>query len=343
MSEAATRAQEAEARDTAVPQTARPGSDATGPRSGRPKRRRWLKLLGMVVTLGVVGVAAVLSWQMWQAYMASPWTRDGTVRVYVASMAPQVSGQVVALPVHDNQFVHKGDLLMKVDPRDYKIAVDLAQAQVDQAKVDLKNKQSQAARRQQLTDLAATAEERETYLTAAQAAQATLEQQQANLEKAKVSLDRTEIRSPVNGWVTNLILQQGDYADTGQRALSIVNADSFWVDGYFEETLVKPIKEGDPAKVWLMGYREVIDGHVDSVARGISTSNATPNGVGLATVNPVFTWVRLAQRVPVRIHLDHVPPDVRLVGGMTATVEIEPKPAVGTAGTATPVAPAPSP
>ena len=336
MSEAAMRAGEAEARDTAMPQTAPPVGDATASRPGRPRRRAWLRLLGIVVTLGVAGVAAILSWQMWQAYMASPWTRDGAVRVYVASMAPQVSGQVVELPVRDNQFVHKGDLLMKVDPRDYKIAVDLAQAQVDQAKVDLKNKQSQAARRQQLSNLAATPEERETYVTAAQAAQATLEQQQANLEKAKVNLDRTEIRAPVNGWVTNLILQQGDYADTGQRALSIVNADSFWVDGYFEETLVKPIKEGDPAKVWLMGYREVIDGHVDSVARGISTSNATPNGVGLATVNPVFTWVRLAQRVPVRIHLDHIPPDVRLVGGMTATVEIDPKPAADQAGSSIP-------
>ena len=280
----------------------------------------------MVVTLGVAGAAAALSWQMWQAYMASPWTRDGAVRVYVVGLAPEVSGQVVGLPVGDNQFVRKGDLLMRIDPRDYRIAVDLAQAQVDQAKVDLKNKQSQAARRQQLSNLAATAEERETYATAAQAAQATLEQQQANLERAKVNLDRTEIHSPVNGWVTNLILQQGDYAETGQRALSIVDADSFWVDGYFEETLVRPIKEGDPAKVWLMGYREVIDGHVDSVARGISTSNATPNGVGLATVNPVFTWVRLAQRVPVRIHLDHIPSDIRLVGGMTATVEVEPQP-----------------
>jgi multidrug resistance efflux pump len=108
----------------------------------------------------------------------------------------------------------------------------------------------------------------------------------------------------VNGWVTNLLLRQGDYTTTGQTALSLVDADSFWVDGYFEETALKLIHEGDPAKIWLLGYREVLSGHVDSVARGIVVSNVTPGKSGLATVNPIFTWVRLAQRVPVRMHID---------------------------------------
>ncbi len=160
-------------------------------------------------------------------------------------------------------------------------------------------------------------------------AQATVEQQQANLDKAKINLERTEIHATVNGWVTNLLLQQGDYASTGQNSLSVVNADSFWVDGYFEETNIAPIKEGDPARIWLLGYREVIDGHVDSIARGIVVSNATAGQSGLATVNPIFTWVRLAQRVPIRVHIDRVPPDLRLVAGMTATVEIDPRPAPG--------------
>ena len=144
--------------------------------------------------------------------------------------------------------------------------------------------------------------------------------------KAKINLERTEIRATVNGWITNLLLQQGDYASTGQNSLSVVNADSFWVDGYFEETNIAPIKEGDPARIWLLGYRQVVDGHVDSIARGIVVSNATAGQSGLATVNPIFTWVRLAQRVPIRVHIDRVPPDVRLVAGMTATVEIDPRP-----------------
>ena len=149
---------------------------------------------------------------------------------------------------------------------------------------------------------------------------------EAELSQAKLILERTEVHSPVNGWITNLLTQRGDYATTGSRALSIVDADSYWIDGYFEETVLKPIKVGDPARVWLMGFSEVITGHVDSLARGINVSNATPNGAGLADVNPVFTWVRLAQRVPVRIHIDHVPANVILAAGMTATVQIDPRP-----------------
>jgi len=293
---------------------------------GRPTRRRW-RVLPIIVTLCVAGIAAVACWLLWQTYMASPWTRDGTVRVYVVTMAPEVAGSVVELPVRDNQFVHKGDLLMKIDPRDYRVAMELSQAAVDQAEADFQNKQSQAARRLQLTDLATTPEQKEQYVSTARMAQATIEQQKANLDRAKINLERTEIRSPVNGWVTNLLLQQGDYANTGQTSLSLVNADSYWVDGYFEETTIAPIREGDPARIWLLGYRQVIDGHVDSIARGIVVSNATPGQSGLATVNPIFTWVRLAQRVPVRVRIDHVPPDVRLVAGMTATVEIDPGPA----------------
>ncbi len=296
----------------------RPSHDAERP-SG-------LRILPVLVTLVVAAAAVFAGWLLWQAYMAPPWTRDGTVRVYVVTMAPEVSGRVVDLPVHDNQLVHKGDLLMKIDPRDYKVAVDLSQAAVDQARADFENKQSEAARRLQLTDLATTPEQKEQYVSSARMAQATVEQQQANLDKAKINLERTEIHASVNGWVTNLLLQQGDYASTGQNSLSVVNADSFWVDGYFEETNIGPIKEGDPARIWLLGYRQVIDGHVDSVARGIVVSNATAGQSGLATVNPVFTWVRLAQRVPIRIHIDTVPPGVRLVAGMTATVEIDPRP-----------------
>ena len=141
-----------------------------------------------------------------------------------------------------------------------------------------------------------------------------------------IDLARTEVRSPVNGWVTNLLLRQGNYAATGQTALSLVDPDSFWVDGYFEETSSSPFSDGDPAKIWLLGDREVLNGHVDSVARGIVVSNVIPGKSGLATVNPIFTWVRLAQRIPVHIDIDNVPADVRLVVGMTATVEIEPKP-----------------
>ncbi|RYB07201.1 efflux RND transporter periplasmic adaptor subunit [Lichenibacterium ramalinae] len=306
-----------------------PGRDGSAGQAPRPdgvrrRARRGWRILPVLVTLCIAAVAAYAGWLLWNAYMASPWTRDGTVRVYVVTVAPEVSGQIVDLPVRDNQFVHKGDLLMRIDPRDYRVAIDLSQAALDQAQADYMNKQSQAARRLQLTDLATTPEQKEQYVSAAKMAQADVEQQKANLDRAKINMERTEIRAPVNGWVTNLLTQQGNYATTGQTALSVVDSDSYWVDGYFEETNIGPIREGDPAKVYLLGYRRVVLGHVDSVARAIVVSNAQPGQSGLATVNPIFTWVRLAQRVPVRVHLDDVPPDVRLVAGMTATVEVDP-------------------
>jgi RND family efflux transporter MFP subunit len=296
------------------------------PSNDRRSIRRRLRLLPMLVTLVVAAVGAGAAWLMWQNYMGKPWSRDGTVRANVVTLAPDVAGQVVELPVSDNQFVHKGDLLIKIDPRDYQVAVDLSKAAVDQAEADYENKKVQAARRVALTELSTSREERQSFVATAAMAAATVEQQKANLERANINLARTEVRSPVNGWVTNLLLRQGNYATTGQTALSLVDADSFWVDGYFEETALKSVHDGDPAKIWLLGYREVLNGHVDSVARGIVVSNADPGKSGLATVNPIFTWVRLAQRIPIHIDIDSIPADVRLVIGMTATIEIEPKP-----------------
>jgi multidrug resistance efflux pump len=154
-------------------------------------------------------------------------------------------------------------------------------------------------------------------------AEATLAQSKAQLHQAQVNLGRTRIVSPVDGYVTNLLAQLGDYMNVGVNAVSLVDAESFWVDGYFEETNLAPIRVGDPAQIKLMGHRQIVRGHVDSIARAINVSNAQPNSQGVATVNPIFTWVRLAQRIPVRIHIDDVPLGLVLAAGMTATVEID--------------------
>ena len=154
-------------------------------------------------------------------------------------------------------------------------------------------------------------------------AEATLAQAKAQQGQAQVNLERTRILSPVDGYVTNLLAQLGDYVNVGANTISLVDADSFWVDGYFEETNLAPIRVGDPAQIKLMGHSQIVRGHVDSIARAINVSNAQPNHQGVATVNPIFTWVRLAQRIPVRIHIDEVPPGVVLAAGMTATVEID--------------------
>ena len=295
-------------------------------RRRRPRPPRAFRILPFLITLIVAAIAAVLTWFMWTTYMGTPWTRDGRVRVYVVTIAPQIAGTITELPVKDDQFVHKGDLLMLIDPTNFTIAVQVAQAAVDQTKALADNAQVEAERRQKLGDWASE-EERQTFISRAMAAQATHQQAVANLAQAQVNLKRTRIESPVNGYVTNLQAQLGDYVMVGERRISVVNSDSFWIDGYFEETVLGSISIGDPARAKLMGYSDVITGHVAGVARGINIANASADEAGLAKVNPIFTWVRLAQRVPVRIALDHVPESVRLVAGMTATVQIDPAPA----------------
>lgn len=299
--------------------------------------------LPVLATLAAVALAALLGWGAWQYYMGTPWTRDGAVRAYVVKVAPQVAGEIVSLPIADNQFVHKGDLLMLIDPRNYSIAVRQAQASVEQAQAVADNARAEMIRREKLNDIAVTMEERQTYISQATTAEATYQTALANLEQARINFKRTQVRSPVNGYVTNLSAQLGNYADVGSLQLSVVNSDSYWVDAYFEETALSRIHEGDAATVKLMGYTPLLRGRVQGLARGVDVPNSAPDASGLASVNPIFTFVRLAQRVPVRIHIDEVPDDIKLVAGMTATVQIEPfkaaplsdlKPASGKVGQA---------
>jgi len=216
-------------------------------------------------------------------------------------------------------------VLMVIDPTDYRIAFDIAEASVLQAKATAENAQAEAERRRKLSDLAETIEDRQSHEAVALATHAQHRQAIAQLDRAKVNLERTEIRSPVSGWITNLLAQQGDYANVGQNVISIIDADSYWVDAYFEETQLASIRDGDLAKIKLMGNSEIVSGEVVGIARGINVPNAQPNQLGLAEVNPIFTWVRLAQRVPVRIEIKNVPNGVRLVAGLTATVQVEPR------------------
>jgi len=295
--------------------------------SDRDNIKSRIRVAPLLITLGTVAVAAVLAWTTWQTYMGAPWTRDGTVRAYVVTMAPEVAGRIIKLPVADNQFVHKGDELFEIDPADYRIALEQAEAQaqrdgaaLDYARANENRKASLAKEGWASTDIY-----QQTTSTLHQS-EGIVALDKAAIAKAQLDLRRTVIRSPVNGYVTNLLARLGDYATVGQRLISVVDADSFWVDGYFEETSLGRIHEDDPTTVKLMGYSQLVRGHVDGVARGINVPNAQPNQAGLASVNPIFTWVRLAQRVPVRIQIDQVPDGVRLVVGMTATVQIDPQP-----------------
>jgi multidrug resistance efflux pump len=368
-------------------------SEATQPVVPPPAARHARKeFMPYLITLATVVVAGVLGWAMWGAYMDTPWTRDGTVRAYVVTMAPEVAGRIVELTVKDNKYVHKGDLLMVIDPTNYRIAVSQAEASVQQAEANVTSidaqmnvQQSQisstkAQRDRQQAALVFAQQQSTRYQTLAKdgwgsvqnaqqydsqlrqqeaavqsaqeslnlaerqiealkaqrlGAEATLAQAKAQLHQAQVNLERTRIVSPVDGYVTNLLAQLGDYANVGVNTISLVDANSFWVDGYFEETSLAPIREGDPALIKLMGHSEVLRGHVDSISRAINVANAQPNSQGVATVNPIFTWVRLAQRIPVRVHIDEVPAGVVLTAGMTATVEIGRRPQADATKTST--------
>lgn len=293
----------------------------------RARQRRFTRMIGTVgksfATLAIALIALATALLTWQYYVMSPWTRNGSVRVQVANVAPQISGQIVDLKVSDNEFVHKGDVLYVIDPFDFQVAVDSAKANLDQKAADLQVKQAQSQRRQNLSSIATTPEEQQVYAGNAAQAKAAFEAAQQALAQAQLNLQRTKIVSPVNGYVTNLLLRPGDYAPAGSPNVSVIDSDSFWIDGYFEETKMANICVGDRAEATLMGFAEPITGHVQTVTRGIAVANATPATQGLPNVDPIYTWVRLAQRVPVRIAIDHVPAGVPLVSGLTATVSID--------------------
>ncbi len=273
-------------------------------------------------TLFILVLAVFATLVIWNFYVVAPWTRDGRVRVQVASVAPLVSGQITEIRIVDNQYIRKGDVLYVIDPFDFQITLDTARALLRQRAADLQVKRMQAERRQHLTNLATTPEEQQLFVGAATQAQAAFDAAQQQVALADINLKRTLVRSPVNGYVTNLLMRVGDFAQAGGVNLSVIDADSFWIDGYFEETKMAHICVGDRAEAKLMGYRDPIIGRIQTVTRGISVSNATPSIQGLPNVDPVYTWIRLAQRVPVRIQIMHVPTDVPLLSGMTATVTI---------------------
>jgi RND family efflux transporter MFP subunit len=279
----------------------------------------------VVVTAFVVALAVAAGWFAWQLYVETPWTRDGRVRADVIQIAPEVSGTVAEVPVKDNQAVRKGEVLFTIDPERYRFALSQAEANADAREKELAQRRRELERRNRLSSAAITEEAREQAETAVEIASAAYDEALAALNTARFNLDRTTVRSPVNGYVTNLQVHAGDYAVAGKASLAVVDSDSFYVVGYFEETKLRNLREGERATVRLMGFPDEIEGHVASIARAIADrETAQAAGDLVANVNPTFSWVRLAQRIPVRIALDEVPDDLRLSAGMTATVVVRP-------------------
>jgi RND family efflux transporter MFP subunit len=279
-------------------------------------------IVGFLATLAIFVVAVLIGQRLWFHYMDEPWTRDGRVRAEVINIAPDVSGAVVELPVRDNQFVHKGDLLMQIDRSHYQIAVEQAEAAVAARKAELQMRQDDAKRREDLDSAVVSKENRENAGHTAASAEAQYQQAIAALDAAKLNLERTRVISPVDGYVTNLNVYKGDYAIAGSAKLALVDSHSFWVYGYFEETKLPHVRIGDKADIRLMSGG-TLQGHVESISRGIYDRDNPESRELLADVNPTFNWVRLAQRVPVRIQIDSVPADVVLSAGTTCTVVVK--------------------
>ena len=283
-------------------------------------------LLRTLVTLVIVALAAAAGWWLWQYYLYTPWTRDGRVRAEIITVAPDVSGRVVALDVADNQRVDKGQTLFQIDPSRYQTAVDRAQAVVEQREAELELARHEASRRNRLGRAAISAEGQETSRINSRVAAATLAQAESALTSAQLDLTRATVKAPVAGHVLNLQLSEGNYTTAGKPVLALVAADSYYVTGYFEETKMPRVKVGDHARINLMGAAQELSGHVESIGRAIADPNTAPNEQLLPKVQPTFSWVRLAQRIPVRIALDEIPDDVTPSAGMTASVHIEPAP-----------------
>jgi multidrug resistance efflux pump len=279
-------------------------------------------LARVIATLLVITAGCAGAYELWNYYMLSPWTRDARVRADVVTIAPDVAGFVNDLRVKDNQFVHKGNILFVLDPERYKLALATGEASVAARNAEMLMRQNAADRRAKLTTLAISTEAREDAQHVAASATAAYQQAVADRSMASLNLERTVVRAPVNGYVTNLTLVVGQYAAVGTKVMALIDSDSYRVEGYFEETKIPIIKPGAGVEIHLMSGGPALHGHVESISHGI-TDRENANGPELlANVNPTFEWVRLAQRIPARIHIDEIPANVSISSGMTCTVVV---------------------
>lgn len=280
----------------------------------------WPALGRFTFTLAVLAGAGVAGTRLWQHYEVDPWTRDGRIRADVIQVAPDVTGQVTTVFVHDNQQIAAGQPLFDIDRARFELALRQAESVAQAARVALDQAGKEAQRNTALGELVAQ-ESKEQGQAHLEQARAALAQAVVNRDVAKLNLDRTRVLSAVNGIVTNLDLQAGTYVTAGHPVMALIDHDSFYAEGYFEETKLAAIHVGDPVSVSLMGVKQALAGHVESFAGGIADRERSTGTNLLPNVNPTFNWVRLAQRIPVRVALDKVPAAIRLVAGQTVTVD----------------------
>jgi RND family efflux transporter MFP subunit len=276
-----------------------------------------------LLTLSMVGCAAVLSWHLWSFYMEAPWTRDAHVRADVVRLAADVSGPVIEVLVSDNAQVEKGTPLFRIETDRFELALREAEAQVQSSKAAAELARTDFERYQLLASReAASLKERQHAESQMHQADATYQSALAARDLAKLNLDRTTVKAPTSGTITNFSLRRGNYVSVGDAVGVLVERESIYIAGYFEETKLPRIQVGDRVKIDIMGEAESVMGHVAGIAAGIEDRERSDSVGSLASVAPTFSWVRLAQRIPVRIEIDDIPSPVRLIAGRTATVSV---------------------
>ena len=280
-----------------------------------------LTLGRVVLTLLVVAFACVVVWRMTMYYMFAPWTRDGHIRADIVQIAPDVSGLIKQVEVRDNQPVTRDQVLFVIDQERFKLALRQAQATLADRKETLAQAQRESRRNKGLGNLVAR-EQLEESQSREMRAQAALTEAQVSVDSAQLNLDRTVVRSPVDGYVNDRAPRVNEFVTAGRPVLSIVDSSSFHIDGYFEETKLDGIHVGQRVDIRVIGDNARLRGHVESIVAGIEDRDRSSGQNLLPNVNPAFSWVRLAQRIPVRIVFDEVPEDFRMIAGRTATVSI---------------------
>ena len=284
------------------------------------------KIIKILLTLAILGTAAFFVCNKYEEYIDNPWTRDGQVRTQVIQVTPRVNGMVIKIHVVDNQRVKTGDLLFEIDPSQYQVKLNQAEARLQRTREAAKGTKIEFDRVKNIyaKDKGAVSQkdlvrnETNYYKSLAD-----IDSNEESVNTAKLNLSYTKVFAEVDGYVSNINFQIGSQASANKAILALVDENSYWVFGFFREDAIPDVKVGDKAMVTLLAYPDTpLSGKVESIAWGIAHSDGNPGNNLLPSVKPVFQWIRLAQRIPVRIKLDKLPENVKLRFGLTASVMV---------------------
>ena len=280
------------------------------------------RLRPVLLTTITVAIGAFCAYYLWQHYLAAPWTRDGRLRAEIAEIAPQVSGNIIQIAAHDNDLVKKGDVILEIDASNYRIALARSESELAAAKYKQEQLASTAHRLEGMPKHMVSAEQVTNARLAWKAQQQAVKTAEAALNQAQLNLQRTTVRAPFDGYVANMDLRVGSWLTAGQPVLAFINKDHYYVVGYFQETRLQGVCPGAPATITFLGEKKEYPGKITSVGRGIADGNQNVGNQLLANVSQTFPWIRLAQRIPVQVAFDHLPPQQSLIAGRTASVVV---------------------